>query len=171
VGVRLIHQKVEADWAKGKVSYGDAFSCNILATIGFNSLLDGSYPTWYHLKPIFLEDCLFLLIGLKVELEVGSKIVFNGVNSRIYFPSKLVVIGVVTIDTAEVSEDSPWLDEALALRCFEHRYLAELKLTFISKLSQDVIIAHVNVLVSDLAMWEKETDWLSTTIDIEIVEL
>ena len=107
VGVGLVQQEAKADVGKGEVCNCDLVSDNILASVSLESLINGLMPSWEHLEPVLLEDGFLLLIGFEVEFEVCSKIVFNGINSRIDLPGKLGILGVVAVGAAEVSEDSP----------------------------------------------------------------
>ena len=71
VRVSFVHQEVEEDRAEGKVSDGDRLPSNIPAAIALYPLLNGVQPLREHLEKSLFVDLFLLLIGLKVEFEVG----------------------------------------------------------------------------------------------------
>ena len=115
VGVGLIQKHVEADGCQSEVGNGDLLACNILATIGGNSLLDGGDPDRQHLEPSLLVDGLLLLVFLEVDLEVCVEVVLNGIDCGVNLPCGLGVLGVVSVLAAQESKNGPGLDEVLAV--------------------------------------------------------
>jgi hypothetical protein len=115
-------------------------------------------------------DGFLILILFKVVLEIGVKVVLNGIDSGIDLPCGLGVLGVVSVLTAEESKDSPGLHEVLSIFGLEQGDLTELELTrgleFLKLLS-----VNQHVLIFNLSMRKEHSDGLSTSVDIKVVKL
>ena len=169
-GVGLVQEHVEADCGESEVGNSNLLTSNILATIGGNSLLDCGNPGGQHLEPGLFEDGFLLLVGFKVELEVCVEVVLNGIDGGVNLPCGLGVLGVVSVFTAKESENSPGLDEELAVFGLKKGDLAELKLTFSLELLEGLTVDE-DVLVLNLGVSEEESDGLSATVDVKVEEL
>ena len=170
MGVGLVQEHVEADCGESEVSDCDLLAGNILATVGGESLLDSGDPGGQQLEPSLLVDGFLLLVRFKVELEVCVDVVLNGIDGGVNLPCGLGVLGVVSVFAAKESENSPGLDEELAIFGFKHGDLAELKLAFSLELLEGLTVDE-DVLILNLGVSEEESDRLSATVDVKVVEL